>query len=246
MEPIKISPNCPFFMKSPLTFLFALFLALALEARSQTINWGSEVFSDLVDSKGNTLDDTFIFELGAFVNGFLPDDTNVIGWKDNWQAFDRADYNGIESPVDDGIYGYFTSTVSMTAGGLSDSSEMTPGAISFEGLHAYFWIRNSDDATTNSEWLLARNSAWVFPVLSEGCCDKGLPIEWSTSDLTMSDIPVWGAQENQTGHGLITSPGSFGLQSATFTEAMIVPEPSVFFFKALAAITFVLRRRRNP
>ncbi|MGJ8642904.1 MAG: PEP-CTERM sorting domain-containing protein [Luteolibacter sp.] len=233
-------------MKTPLSLLFLLFLGFAMEARSQTFNWGSEVFSDLADSKGNVLDDTFIFELGSFTGGFMPGTSNVMEWKDNWQAFDKADYNGIETPTDDGIYGYYTSSASMTDAGLSDSPDMTPGAMSFEGLDAYVWIRNSDDPSLSTEWLLARNSAWTFPTAIPGCCDNGTPIEWSTSDLTMSDIPVWGAQGDETGDGIITSPGTFTLQTATFDEPMLVPEPSVYFLKALGAALLLFRRRRNP
>lgn len=233
-------------MKSPVLILFLLILILGGQARSQTFNWGSEAFSDLADSKGDVLDDTFIFELGAFTGGFIPGADNVMDWKNNWQAFDKADYNGIETPTDDGIYGYFTSSASMTDDGLSDSSDMSPASISFEGLSAYVWIRNSDDPSTSTEWLLARNSAWTFPSAIPGCCDNGTPLEWSTSDLTMSDIPVWGTQEGVVGDGIITDNSVFTLQTATFDDPMLVPEPSVFLLKALAAALFVLRRRRNP
>ncbi|MBG7608905.1 MAG: hypothetical protein IZT59_12890 [Verrucomicrobia bacterium] len=164
-------------MKSPLSLLFLLILLFATEARSQTFNWGSAAFSDLTDSKGDVLDNTFIFELGSFANGFVPGTDNVMEWKDNWQAFDRAGYNGIETPVDDGIYGYFTSSASMTDDGRSDSPDMTPGAVSFEGLNAYVWIQNSPDPSMTTEWMLARNSAWVFPNATPGCCDNDLPIE---------------------------------------------------------------------
>ena len=234
-------------MKTLPTLLFLLILVFGSEARSQTFNWGSAAFSDLTDSKGNVLDTTFIFELGSFTNSFVPGSSNVMEWKNNWQAFDRANYNGIETPVDDGIYGYFTSSAAMTDSGLSNSPHMTPGAMSFEGLDAYVWIRNSSDPSMNTEWLLARNGAWVFPNATPGCCDNGLPFEWSTSDLTMADIPVWGTQGGRVGDGVITSTGGpYTLQTATFDNPMLVPEPSVFFLNVLGATLLVFRRRRAP
>lgn len=232
-------------MKTSRLLLLLVLLFFTTEARSQTFNWGSAVYSDLVDSKGNVLDDTYIFELGSFAGGFTPGMDNVMEWKDNWQAFDRADYNGIETPTDDGIYGYFTSTASMTDSGLSDSAHMTPSAISFEGMDAYVWIRNSPDPSLTTEWMLARNSAWVFPTADPGCCDNGTPIEWSSSDLTASDTPVWGTQGGIVGNGITTSSGGpYTMQTATFDNSMLVPEPSVFLLNVLAATVFAFRRRR--
>lgn len=206
---------------------------------SQTLNWGSAVFSNLVDNNGKTMGDTFVFELGSFVNGFTPDDTNINDWLANWQVFDAATYNGIEEPVDDGIYGYFTSVVNMNADGTSDSPWQTPGATSFEGLDAYLWVRNSDLAIEGSEWLLTRADNWLFPTADPDCCGNGPPIEWSTSDLTSSNIPVWGSQGGITGGGIISNPGIYTLQSAAF-----VPEPSSFMLCMIAGILTVVRRRR--
>ncbi len=209
--------------------------------QAQTFNWGSAVFSDLVDSNGNPLDNTFVFEVGAFRDDFIPDATNFSEWYGHWQAFDRAAYNGIEAVGDDGIHGYFTSTANMNSGGTSDSAWQTPGALSFEGLNAYVWIRNSNLAEPGSEWMLARADDWVFPVAEEDCCGNNLPIEWSTSDLTASDTPVWGAQGSQTGGGLINIPGNFTLQTATF-----VPEPSALLLSFFSGILLCIHRKRLP
>jgi hypothetical protein len=206
---------------------------------AQTFNWGSAVFSDLVDSSGNTLDDTYIFELGSFVNGFTPDETNTSSWIDNWQVFDAAAYNGIEETGDDGIYGYFTSTVNMNAGGTSDSASLTTGALSFEGLDAYMWVRNSDLAVEGSEWMLTRADAWVFPAPDDDCCGNGPPIEWSTSDLSSIDTPVWGTQGGVAGGGVVYDNGNYTLQTATF-----VPEPSSMLLVMSSAIMLIIRRRR--
>ena len=41
-------------------------LALATLAPAQTLNWGNAVFDSPMDSKGNTLDSSYVFQLGAF------------------------------------------------------------------------------------------------------------------------------------------------------------------------------------
>lgn len=216
-----------------------LVVATAGNLQAQTFNWGSAVFSDLVDSNGNILDDTYVFELGSFVNGFTPDSSNTENWYGNWQVFDAAAYNGVESVDPDEIYGYFTSSVRMNSSGTSNSSSLTPGAISFEGLDAYMWVRNSNLAEEGSEWMLTRAPAWVFPTADQDCCGNGLPIEFAASDLTASDVPMWGSQAGMTGGGEITNPGIYTLQTATF-----VPEPSVAFMSCVAGLLMILRRRR--
>ena len=61
----------------------------------------------------------------------------------------------------------------------------------------------------------------------------------------MSDIPVLGTQSGVVGDGVTTSSGGpYTLQTATFDEPMLVPEPSVFFLNALAISLLVFRRRR--
>lgn len=55
------------------------------DARSQTIEWGSVVDIDIVDSKGTVIpgDGSFRFELGAFSIGFVPSDANIDLWSLN-------------------------------------------------------------------------------------------------------------------------------------------------------------------
>jgi hypothetical protein len=67
-------------MSTPYRYLLLLLGCLGLLSgalHAQTLNWGSAVFSDPVDIKGDTLDDTYTFELGSFVNGFTPDSSNT-------------------------------------------------------------------------------------------------------------------------------------------------------------------------
>lgn len=224
-----------FFRRGCASVAFAmgvLLLSLVAPSRAQTFNWGSDVFSSLMDSKGNELDDSFVFELGTFANGFNPDSSNVGSWGQNWQTFDRADYYR--------EFGYFISSVQMTDSGGSNSSFMTPNAPSFEGRTAYLWVRNDVALQPGTEWMLSKVDAWgAFPNASAGCCDNQLPIEWSLSDLALTDTPIWGSQGGVAGDGQATSPGAYSLQTYT-----VIPEPSSVACVLLAA-SVLLRRRRE-
>ena len=236
-------------MKTYLTILTAACAVFAgPRAVSQTINWGSPMFSDLVDSHGRLLDDTFSFELGAFVPGFNPEDHDVSLWASNWRTFDSAIYNGIETPEDDGIYGYFTSSVQMLPGGYSSNPAYNPDAnpavlgLNFQDLQAYLWIRNGTNPQPGTEWLLSRAIAWNFPTYG-GCCPNGAPLQWSVSNLTTSDVPLYGKQGVVAGLGVSNDPNpanSYALQTYSF-----VPESSTAVLVTLTGMVLALRRRRG-
>jgi hypothetical protein len=227
-------------MKScPLLSIACLLAFGVLPSGAQQLNWGSAAFSDFADSRGAVLDNTFVFEIGAFNAGFVPNSTNIDSWQSNWKVFDRAAYNGIEQPVDDGISGYITGTARMLDNGRSDSLFMTPGAPSFEGLSGYLWVRKGDNPVPGSEWLLTRANAWVFPTAIPGCCDNDTPFEWAISDMGGGDVPKWGKQGVVAGPGEFMDPSAHTLQTYTF-----VPEPSSAVMVLLAGSVMVLRRRR--
>ena len=220
-------------MKTFLTSIAALAISCAGSLlHSQTLDWGSEVFSDLVNSEGQVLDNTFIFEIGAFTDGFTPDENNVQDWVTNWRAFDRAAY--------DSFFGYFTSTVQMLDDGTSASPHASSGAPSFEGLNGYLWVRNSDSPEEGTEWFLARADSWVFPNAIPGCCDNEIPFQWSVSDLELTNVPVWGSQGGTSGAGEYTTTGPHSLQTFTF-----VPEPSSLAMAGMAACLLLRRRREH-
>ena len=206
-------------------------LLLPAVSRAATLNWGSEIFSTLVDSRGQTLDNRYQIELGAFAVDFVPDETNIAQWRDHWYIFDTAEYNQ--------EFGYFTSTVEIGPDGKSDSTSATPDAPSFEGKEMYLWIQDNAGAQPGSEWLLTRSATWVFNSISAECCDNEAPIEWSVSDLTELDTPVWGSQGGTAGGGDTTAPGVYTLQAYA-----LVPEPSAVLLITLAAGAGLLRRRR--
>jgi hypothetical protein len=223
-------------MKHPLALSgFLLLAVLGSPLCAQTLNWGSPIGTLITDSNGDGVDDTFIFELGAFALDFTPDEDNVEDWALNWKMFDTATYNP--------AFGYLTSTVHVVgdvSGGVTSSNPAAdPG--NFSGLVAYLWIRNSDQPVEGSEWLVVRADNWTFPVTAGDCCDTSV-IEWSISDLDTGDTPLWGRQGGVSGPGVYTpgTTGTPGMQTFTF-----VPEPSSALMAGLAAIAAVMRRRRN-
>lgn len=205
------------------------------------LEWQSIVWSNIVDSEGNVLNpDNFVFELGSFSTGFNPSESNVNDWIANWRAFDSAVYNAVD--------GHFTSSVDPYNG----------GADVFEGLGiertAFIWIRNSDTPEPGTEWLVLRADNWVFPDLVTGCCDNEETIQWSTSDLTDVNVPLWGGHSSPDFIGAVTGSGVYSnlvdsirpggdpvLQTFTF-----IPEPSSALLIAFTGVMAALRRNRDP
>lgn len=214
----------------------ALVLLAGGHSHAQTLDWGSPVGTEIRDSRGNLIDSLFFIEIGAFVDGFTPDEDNVDLWLSNWRVFDQAIYNPSLM--------YFTSVASMNDDGTSADPQASSG-FSFEGLDAFLWIRKGDDPVEGSEWLLTRSVSsdpaknWVFPNAVPGCCDNQGNYQWSVSDLDSGDVPLWGSQGGTPGGGVFTDPGPYPLQTYTF-----VPEPSSLVLAALSA-GVLLRRRRD-
>ncbi len=220
-------------MKSIHKGFFVMLAVLAVSpAGAQTLNWGSEVFSQIADSRGEALDDSFVFELGAFQSGFVPDESNIGLWLDNWLVFDRAEYNAAA--------GYFGSTVQMQTDGTSNSTHLTPGAPSFEGLEAYIWIRNGDNLEPATEWFLARSVEWLFPSVELCGCGSTLPLSWSVSDLA-DDLPQYGSQGDLRGPGEKEEDGPFTIQTHTL---VVVPEPGAAMLALFGGLLSIFRRRR--
>lgn len=218
-------------MKS-LPVLLTILLLGSPSALAQTLEWGSQVFSSIVDSNGLPLDETYVFEIGTFEPGFSPAESNVELWYDNWFAFDRAGYSEAN--------GYFTSTVNMLDDGRSDSPFMSGNSPSFEGLEAYLWVRNAETPSPTTEWFLVRSMDWIFPDAIPGCCDNDLTIQWSMSDLTGADLPKWGGQLGTDGPGIFTVSGIYDLQTFTF-----IPEPSAFLLSIIGMGFLLIRRDRG-
>ncbi|RYD49215.1 MAG: hypothetical protein EOP85_02075 [Verrucomicrobiaceae bacterium] len=211
-------------MKLSVLKLSACLLLLgSAAAHSQTLNWGSETESAIMDSEGTglgapELGETFLFELGAFTQGFIPDETNMAQWLDNWHVFDSTTLFTNE----DGS-AQFSSTRTIqdydaTAQPGSEYQSM------FEGLKGYIWVRN----TENTEYFLASADTWTFQQKDPNCCSNTPPVTWSITDV---DTPVWG------GSGYISPENPY-------IQTQAVPELSSAFLAFLATGMFALRRRR--
>ena len=176
------------------------------------IEWGTPIFSELYDSYGNELDDSYTWELGAFDPSFTPTSSNVELWAANWLVFDQAAYNA-------GI-GYVAGNVIMNNDGTSTSSYADPSGYDFQGLDAYIWGYNNKTYQYGLEWVIFRAEDWTFPVIPPDD-PPTLEVEWSISDLIESDVPLWGSQLGVIGLGYASNPGIYDLQTYT-----IVPEPT--------------------
>ena len=227
-------------MKSPFAKLLLSCLLIVsglMQAHSQTLNWGSAVFSNLADSKGNALNDTFVFEVGTFQAGFTPDATNAAQWWSNWKIYDQANAQGVDNHSFNSSIGYFTSTADMNPNGTSSSPFTNSSTFSFSGLEGYLWVRNSTGPALQSEWALVHASGWTFPTADPACCPSDLPVEWSLSDLS-NEIPKYGSQGGINGDGYHTVTGTYTLQTFSF-----VPEPSAALLLGIGALLLGRRRR---
>jgi hypothetical protein len=212
-------------MKVSLAKLCCLISALATATvHSQTLNWASLTGSEIVNSHGSPLDGAYVFQVGAFTDGFVPLASNFESWKSEWRVFDTADYS--YSP--EGL-GYFT--------GTEDVQNVAAYSSMFAGLKAYIWIRSE----TDGEHFLASTSSdtWRFPLLVPGCCPNGEGPTWSISDLN-SDDPVWGGQLGNEGGGSHSVSGSFDIQTYT------IPETGSSLLALVSLALAITRRRRNP
>lgn len=216
-------------MKEHLSKLIALtFGFVTASASSQTLNWSSLTGSQIVDSQGAALDNTYIFELGAFDVGFTPNDSNLGDWGSEWHVFDTAAYS-----YNSQAGGYFTGTANLQDVADYDSI--------FQGLSAYIWIRN----TSNTEYFLATATAkqgvaaWKFPTLDPNCCANGDVTTWSVSNLG-TDTPVWGSQLDHHSGGVYDGAGGpYDLQTH------VVPEPSGSVLALLGGCICLIRRRKQ-
>ncbi|RYD21775.1 MAG: PEP-CTERM sorting domain-containing protein [Verrucomicrobiaceae bacterium] len=214
-------------MKISLPKLAALVLLLGCPSvHAQTLNWGSKIESEIVDSSGQEIDadgsglqNAFLFQLGAFEEGFIPDETNMGQWLANWHVFDSAPYynNG------DGT-SQFSSSMDVHDYRNPSDPQLNDYPSMFEGLKGYIWIYNE----AGTEFFLASASSWVFPTLETDCCSNGEPDPWSISDVV---VPVWGTYEKSE-------------SEPDYIQTQAVPEPGSALLALIACGMTVFRRRR--
>lgn len=222
-------------MKPWILLTYAVFGALCMpRSDAQTLEWGMGVGAPLIDSDGDAIDDSFVFELGAFALNFDPDESNVGEWLTHWRVFDRLIYND--------TFKFSTSSTTIL-NNVTSESQFASDQLTFSSLDAYIWVRKGDEPVPGSEWFLGRVQNWTFPEFGGDCCETDW-IQWTTSELTTSDIPNWGRHNNVSGlKGEFTftpNEGFDGVQTHTF-----IPEPSSSLLLMLGAAGLVLTRRRH-
>ena len=201
-------------------------------------DWGSEVYSELFDSYGTRLDASYTFELGAFDPSFTPTAGNVTLWAANWKVFDSTTINT--------TFDLFRSSAYMLDNGTSTSAFADPIGYDFRGLDAYIWGYNQKGYSTGLEWVWFRAPSWVFPAsFTPG--PPLTPTDWSISQLTAGDVPLWGRQGTAVGLGYASAPGVLGqynLQTYTLQPPgpSGIPEPSTIIAAALLLAIAVFHR----
>jgi hypothetical protein len=209
-----------------------LLVVLRVDA-DETINWGSPVWSDLVNSSGVALDASFTFQLGTFATGFVPTSSNVGLWAANWKVFDQAVFNP--------SLGYYSGSANILTGGGGSSTYASTH--DFRGQTAYVWGFNTQTyGGSGMEWFWGGASTWQFPATVNPGTPSTTPMEWSLSDLTSGDIPLYGAQGGAVGDGYASAPGTHDLQ--TYSIPSVIPEAPVGGVGIVLAIGTLLRRRR--
>ena len=238
---------------TPLCFSFLLSASGILLGQSQAIIWGSELSGGrFIDSRGDDItlgdgsftDGGFAFELGTFAAGFEPTAANTSDWVANWRVFDAV-VAADEDPMDaffalDATTSAFSAVDDVTFDGfsLSGDSSVSSGADFTEGEQGYVFVRNSNDTTAGSEWLLYTNEEWTFPFVAEES-HAPLLVEWLIEG---SDEAVFGAvNDTIVGAGERSSiETNFLAQTFTF-----VPEPSSLSLLLLGGLLTLRRERKS-
>ncbi len=163
-------------MKIPpptLLHCMAVISAVTGAGAAEQINFLSTPGSTNYTSAGapQTLDADFVFELGAFADGFVPSVANTGDWADHWVTLGRASYNP--------AVGWFTARTFL-------DSNAAPFR---QGDPAYIW--GHDDG---GEWILMGNPGWQWPAVSGGV---GTPGGTSFSVSSPGTVAVLGAVAGQ-------------------------------------------------
>ncbi len=223
---------------------FGFFLFAGAISRANSIEWGSEPYSTALSSTGTPLDNTFHFELGTF-NGlsssFIPDESNIPLWRDNWKLLDSTNYNTVTRLFTDTatlVYNAGTSNWSPSVG------DVPPPSATFEqGEQVYIWIYNNTAMDATTEWGVytrmgsvdPQNPDWVLP--SGPGSQQVLPQFMFTPDVNATPF---GGTPTSTGGGRFEPPSS----SFSFQTHSFVPEPGSAMLLVVASLSCLARRRK--
>jgi hypothetical protein len=150
--------------------IISLWCGLEFVASGASVGWFSPILGTDLTSTGQPIDDSWVFELGAFTGTFIPTSANTAQWAANWVPAQRSIYS--IRPLVPGI------PTNRFAGGTYELvSNATPFATNRFG---YIWGHNC--STSNGQWILASAPTWKWPVVIPG--NPGTPLSWSMADAT--------------------------------------------------------------
>jgi len=210
------------------------FLAMKIHA-AITINFSSTPFGTNLQSDGSAVDSSFTFELGTFIDSFVPTAGNTDQWLANWTPV--LDSSGSAVAEATAPYG----TISSAFGdfdGFSSNVTLDNNNTPFEiGSQGYVW--GFDSQANDSEWILLTNTdagnEWIFGDTGAG----SIPFSPIFSVSTAGEAIV-GAINFTDGMG---APISFQTEAVSLPPA--VPEPSTTIVLTATALAFALRRKRR-
>lgn len=223
-----------------------------------TIDWGSDFIQtgSVIDSDGNAItlgdgtlsDGGYSIELGAFASGFVPTAQNTGSWVSNWRVFDAI----IDPDLDDADFLNSGDPTSFAGRDLLDSNNhslssdasVNPTDVFAQGEQAYVFVRNSNDTTPGSEWLLYTRTtgggdSWKYPFVSPESHNRA-DLLWNLQD---ADTAIWGGIDDASvvGDGEHTHTGTdYLFQTFTFPA---VPEPTTVLLTYLGSLFLFCRRR---
>lgn len=142
-----------------------LWVLSGTSASANSINWVSALNRTNLTSTGLEMDSRFRFELGVFINGFIPTSANTSQWAANWRSPQRVRYN-----PNTGVRQFNSEFL------VEDNN--VPFSI---GSAAYVWGFRGDAA--NGEWILFRKSTWLWPQAYMGG-PPPFPLSWAVEEIT--------------------------------------------------------------
>ena len=171
----------------------------------------------------------FFFELGVFVDGFVPSAENTEEWIDHWVMM--TDSQGAPDP-DAKTEFTLVSSIFGDYGGYSASVEMDHNAPPFAaGTQGFLWGYDEREVAGDAEWILLTNSSdWRFPNAVTG----QVPTQTWTLGTASPDEALVGTHNSS----------SMTMGSVTVPSPVAVPEPSGAVLCVLAGVVFCLRRHR--
>lgn len=148
----------------------AAFTAMAVPASHgySTISWNSYlgVAGEPLNltSTDELMDAGFVFELGVFDAGFVPDPARKWEWQAKWHAAQTKNYNAAAKS--------FSGSIFLTQKPVANPPPFTVGK------KAYIWGKRG--TPDNAEWILISNANWLWPLENDNSSPS--PLNWFVTE----------------------------------------------------------------